>query len=161
MHACCCHYEISHTCQTKESQRICPHPCAQAGDFLQTACDQCRLCIIPEFKAVKDTDCKRDDVFQGSAYLDAGHIIIPVDSEILIHENILYNLQAFRVSACGADCCRRFQCNLLSMTRSAQDTDVCHGFRSHLFCNDIGDPHVGAKLQTFCHMDDDCFFAEF
>src|SRR5690625_2967162 len=161
MHAGRSHYEIPHSYQTEESERACPHPRAQAGDLLQTTCNERRLCIIPKIETVKDTDSKSDDVFQCSAYLDACHIIISVDPEVFIHENILHNLQAFRISACGAVCCRSFQCNLFSMARSAQDTGVCHGPGGHLCCNDIGYPHVGSKLQAFCHMDDYHFFAEF
>ena len=134
MHGGARHNKIADSGKAHECLHLSAHLYTKTLDFMNAPGDQCCLSIIAVSESVRNTRAKCDDVLECSSDLHAEHVRTCIDTEYLIHENILHILCRLFVRGSSDDRCRDSLSNLLCMRGTAENRHI--GLRN-LVRNDL------------------------
>ena len=95
MHTRTGHNQVADTAEARERLGARTQLDAQPGNFGDTAGHQRRFGVVPEPQPVADARGQRDDVFQRTAQLHAGPVVVFIDAQRRVHHNLLHIGHAF------------------------------------------------------------------
>ena len=151
MHAGAGHDQISDTGQTAEGLEITTHGSTKSGDLGNASGDQCCLRIVSVAQSVGNTGSQRYYVFQGTAQFNAQYIRAGIDTEHLVHEQILHIFRTAFTLRTRYDRRGDTTADFLRMGRPGQYRYLCLG---DLIFDDLCLGHQGMLLDSLGDADD-------
>ena len=151
MHAGAGHDQISDTGQTAEGLEITTHGSTKSGDLSNTSGDQSCLRIVSVAQSVGNTGSQRYYIFQGTTQFNTQYIRAGIDTEHLVHEQILHIFRTAFTLRTRYDRRGDTTADFLRMCRSGQYRYLCLG---DLIFDDLCLGHQGMLFDSLGDTDD-------
>ena len=151
MHAGTGHDQISDTGQPAKGLEITTHGSTKSGDLSNTSGDQCSLRVISVAQSVSDTGSQCHYIFQCTAQFNAQYIRAGIDTEHLVHEQILHIFRTAFTLRTRYDRRGDTTADFLRVRRSGQYRYLCLG---DLIFDNLCLGHQGMLLDSLGDTDD-------